>query len=550
MPRKLTAERKIKELQNQDPTALLQKEVSSLKGLAETAQFKNEVLLERLAELELTMEDRGWMRMAGQSSLEFSREGLKLINRLARIMYLKNPLIQRGVNVQAYYVFGQGMYISAPDDAINKVIQDFLDDPKNRAELTGQQAMTMKEKELQLFGNIYLVFFSNIATGKVLMRSIPPDEVDDIITNPEDRKDPWYYKRSWTQDDFDMETGTTSQNTKIAYYPDWRHDPVDKSQKIGGIDIQWDQPVYHVKVGGLSDMKFGMSEVYAALDWAKAYKEFLEDWATITRAYTRFAFQVTAKGGAVGRAAAKAKLNTTQSDTNQETNPPPAAGAYFISDPDQSISPIRTAGATVSPADGRRMLLMVAAVAGLPETFYGDATAGTLATAKSLDRPTELKMKDRQTLWSDIFINILLYVISKSARAVDSELFNQVQVADAGEGVFKLTQKNGSDISVKAEFPPILEHDVTSSVNAIVQAATLNSYTPAGTMDPQTTSRLLLNALGVPDVDGVMKVLFPEGIDTKTAVTTTQEAAMLEVVRDFKTVLATFMEKYNVPAAV
>jgi hypothetical protein len=60
---------------------------------------------------------------------------------------------------------------------------------------------------------------------------------------------------------------------------------------------------------------------------------------------------------------------------------------------------------------------MVAAATGMPEFFFGDANVGNHATAKTLDRPTELKFLDRQTLWADIHQDILQYVIDQSALA-------------------------------------------------------------------------------------------------------------------------------------
>ncbi|MGH2468526.1 MAG: hypothetical protein ACRDGF_00520, partial [Chloroflexota bacterium] len=66
------------------------------------------------------------------------------------------------------------------------------------------------------------------------------------------------------------------------------------------------------------------------------------------------------------------------------------------------------------------------------------------------------------------------------------------------------------DGSVEVTFPSLLEHDVTSRVAAIVQAATLSGFQPAGTLDPATLSKLLLQALGVEDVDAALAELFPD----------------------------------------
>src|SRR5262249_50712420 len=156
---------------------------------------------------------------------------------------------------------------------------------------------------------------------------------------------------------------------------------------VRGVPVRWDAPIYHIKTGGFSDMRFGVPEIYAAVDWAKAYKEFLEDWATITRALSRFAWKASTKGGQRGVAALKSRLSTTLGSGAGmgETTPPPVTGSIAVMSEGNNLEPIKTAGATTSMEDGRRLLLMVCSALGLPETFFGDVSVGTLATATSLD---------------------------------------------------------------------------------------------------------------------------------------------------------------------
>lgn len=509
------------------------------------------LLQERIASLELALEDVGWMRFTVESEQEFSREGLKTICQLARLFYLKNPLIKRGVNVQRDYVFGQGVTIHAQAEAVDKVIQQFLLDSKNQAELTGHQALGYKEVDLTIEANIFFVFFTNPKTGHVRVRSIPFDEIADVITNPDDAKDPWYYKRQWSEARYNMESGGLGMTIRNAYYPDWRYNPSDKPKTIGSVSVEWDSPVYHVRVGGFSRDKFGVSEVYDAIDWAKAYKSFLEDWATITRAYSRFAWQLTVKGGKAGIAAAKTKLNTTLSTSSADSNPPPVAGSTFIGGDQAQMNPIRTAGATTSAEDGRRLLLMVAAGLGLPETFFGDTSVGSLATAKSLDRPTELKIKSRQSLWSDILTDITDYVVLQAVIA--GTLPGRIEEDDDGTPTVILADDPETNepmsASVSVEFPTILEHSVTETVTSVIDAATMRGMASAGTMDKKTISRMLLTALGVDDVEAALAAIEQEEEEQEEEPTPpipTQEqppvvpqaeAALLEAVKELRKTL-------------
>lgn len=507
-------------------------------------------LQETLAELEMALDSEGWLRVGYGADKEFSRSSLTTIAHLSRLYYLKNPLVRRAVDTTAAYVFGQGVEFNAESEAVNDVLQAFLDDRRNQAEMFGHQAMLLKECELTLFGNLFFCFFTDRQAGRVVLRTLPMDDVTEIITDPEDAKCPWFYRREWTETDMDAQ-GATSYATKKAYYPDWCYRPTEKPASIAGIEIRWDSPVYHVKVGGLPDMRFGVSEVYPALDWAKAYTKFLEDWATITRAYSRFAWQLKVPSAAQ-IVPAKAKLNTTVTDDASETNPPPVTGSTFIAGPGADMQPIRTAGATVSMEDGRRLMLMVAATVGLPESFFGDVSVGTLATARSLDRPTELKMRNRQSLWEGIFTDIFWYVMEQAVRAgallgtaIDDE--DGVPVLDLGMDA----EGKPVDNTVHVVFPPVLEHDVAASVAAIVQSATLGGAgVLAGTIDQETVSRMLLTALGERDIDATLEAMYPEVPEGEPAATEPVPAEVVpeqvtEALRDLRDTIRDVVAKWQ-----
>jgi hypothetical protein len=475
-------------------TARESRDVARLSEEVRVERDNNGLLTERLAELELALEDHGWMRMLSDFQRDFSRDSLNRLIRLSRIMYLKNPLINRGCNIQAVYVWAQGVTFTAADPDAQAIVDEFVADPKNKAELTSHQARTLKEIDLQVTGNLFLVFFSS-PDGVTRLRSIPPEEVMEIVCNPEDAKEPWYYKRQLMRRDVNFGTGALISTSQISYYPDlhyYNSDPVDKPVKIGQYDVLWDTPVYHVKVGSTSDMLYGTPETYQALDWARAATKYLEDFASVVRAYSRFAWNLTVQGGQTAIAQAKTKLGTTVSGGSAarlETNPPPLTAGTFVGTSGTKMEPIRTSGATAAPEDVRRFVLMVAAAFGYPETFFGDASVGALATAQSLDRPTELKFLDRQQLYQDIHQTIFAFAIARKKGAQ--------RVRDTVDAV------------VNTIFPPILERDITKTVDAIVNAATLAGHPPANSMPSETVSRLLLQALGVPDVEELLDTLTP-----------------------------------------
>jgi hypothetical protein len=495
---------------------ILKEEYSSLERKAIESSDNYQFFTERIAELELALEDIGWIRLMGESEKEFSREGLKKINKLARIYFLNDPLIRRAVLTQTQYVFGQGFEIRADHPLIDEVIQSFVDDSKNKAEITEHQGRMIKETELQLFANIYFVFFVNKATGRVRVRTIPVDEIADIITDPEDSKTPLYYKRVWMKRTFDVATGQYKSQQETAYYPYWTN--LKPAKTIAGKEVE-DSVIYHIAVNRLSDMKFGVSEIYAAFNWSKAYGKFLEDWATIIRSYAKFAWGLTTKGR---KGAAKVKDKLQSSIGTGENVYPPVAGSVFLSpEGAEGMKPIKTAGATTSANDGRRLLLMVCAATGIFEHYFGDPSTGNLATATAMERPMEMMFRDRQQLWSSVFLEIANFVIKQAVKAPGGKLHNSGNITkeDDQEKIVMANDVENEDpdlaskpisLKIDATFPPLLEKDIKERVTAIVSAATLDGKLPAGTLDRKDITKLLLAALGEGDIDETLKKMFPE----------------------------------------
>lgn len=501
-------------------------------------------VFERLASLEMALEAQGWRVLSADADNEFSREGLRDITRFARIMALKNPLIKRGIAVQRLYVFGQDYNVTAKQEEIDDLLTQFYDDTRNLAELTSQQAIGQKEVELMTDGNLFFVFFVNTATGRVRLRSIPFDEIDDRIANPDDAKEPWYYLRRWNETIINQTSGIQETTPRAAYYPDWRYTPTARPAVIGDIPVQWDRPVFHVRVGGYGNWKFGLSEIYDAIDWARAYKEFLEDWASIVRAYRKFAFQLSTPGGRTALGAAKTKLNAGPLGGGA-VDMPPSVGSTFISGPDVSLTPVRTSGATVSAEDGRRLLLMVAASFGLPETYFGDASVGTLATAKSLDRPTELKMIDRQTLWATTLGAIHDYVLFWAVKAPQGPLRGLgrvVATVEDGQLAEQLVWNDGVEAHVVVSFPPVVTDDIAQTVTAITQAATLGGSPLAGTIELPTLAGLLMSALGVKDSDEILAGMFPDGQAPETPEPGMAESIFTDAVKELRQALVKLQE--------
>jgi len=468
----------------------------------------NSVLHENLSRLELALEDQGWRRLTGELSAEFTRAGLEQIIKVSRAMYLTHPLIRRGVNVTTYYTWAQGATFTATDPKVQEIIDEMMDNDFNRAELYGHQARIYTDVDQQIDGNIFIVLFTN-EYGDVSVRTIPVEQIQEILTREGDSRIVTFYRRVWAEDIFDEKTGGVRTVQKEELYPDWRYHPDMKRESFGDIKVNWNAPIIHQRTGGLKNMKFGIPETYSALEWARAYKGFIEDWHTLVKSLSRFAWQGKTKGRKIKRLREKLQEGTEQrSEEGEETADDDIPGRRPVGDmwigkEGDDIKAIPKSGATVGSEDARPSRLMVASAMDLPDTFLsGDVDIGNFATSKTLDRPTELGFKNRQTLWSSLDADIFRYAIDAKVRAM--ELPGRSE-RDPRTGMNLIVP--GVDPTVAITFPPILEDDKKANVDAIVAAATLEGRASAGTLPDELTSKLLLEALGVEDIDQAIKDL-------------------------------------------
>ncbi len=484
---------------NQDP------EKAKLREDLQSMQWQASHLEESMRELELQImgDEVGWRRMYGALQMDFSRTGLDNLMDMSRAMYMSNPLIQRAVNVSSYYVWAQGVEFHAADQTIqDDVVDPMVADEYNRQELYGHQAMILTDVDQRVDGNTFAALFTSPA-GDVQVRTVPANQIREIITDPEDSAKVWFYRRVWRSMKLQPD-GSTRESSEEAFYPCVRYQPAVQPASVGNIPVYWDAPILHLRTGGLKHMAFGVPETYAAIDWARAYKEFLEDWHTIVSSLARFAWKVTAKKSRIQKL--KDKIGGPKGGDELAEPPrgkrPPVPGSLVGLGDGEDIAPIPKNSAMTSADDAKASRLMVASAMDLPDTILSsDPQQGALATAKTLDRPTELGFRSRQSLWTEFHQAIFRYRMNTMVRIG--------QLPGRKERLSKDTMyvEPRMDPSVEVSFPPILEHDMGELVTAITTAATLSGHPDAGVIPAEQVSKLLMRAIGVEDVEEALQEL-------------------------------------------
>lgn len=439
-------------------------------------------------DMELALSTIDWRREITFSVLQFSRWGIQQIILICRLYWIKNPVVQRLVNVCAAYVFARDVEVITSDDAANETLKEFFED--NRKVL-GHVALVQHERQKDTDGNLFFCLFPDTAsTGKVKARMIDATEISEIISNPQDADEPWFYLRTWVQANVSLPGGEIQNETMHAWYPALGYKPEEKFDRLRNHPVMWNSVVHHRKCGQIGKWQFGCPRIYAMIDWAKEVRRYLEACASVAQQLAQIALTFTTKGGQQAIEGFKQQMGTTTGPGSPifEYNPPAVSGAIASYGLGSKLEAFKTQGAGLDMEKVRQLKLMCCMVKGASETFLSDVSTGNLATATSLDRPFEIVILECQEGWTEDFQVIGQYVLSVSAGAANGRLseahgmgvkLNIVECARKrlpdGKLVYEAFKNEPGTIEVQVNWPDIREGDRKANVDALVESMTLGN---------------------------------------------------------------------------
>ena len=353
----------------------------------------------------------------------------RVILHRAYAAWCRNPIAGQIVNLTTWFVMGKGIGFTARDPRVQDVLNRFWNDPDNDLSIM-QQWMS---NELQIYGEIFLRFFINPIDGAVKLAMVDPVEIVDIVTDPDNIRNPVAYLREYrkTASPDEWINGFRSGDSWFPTIDETVNEVIDSAD------------VLHVKVNNVSNRKRGLSELYRVLPWLDAYGRWLEDRMNINRARGTFAF--LRKVPTVPSRAA----GPFETDSSGKYVVPKAGSILVVHEDEdwQVLSP--SIGADDAKEDGRAIKLMISAGSGIFEHYFGDPSTGNLATARSMELPMVKKFEDRQRLFENVFRKMF-------ARVIDSAV-------DAG------TLPGDVEHGVEVNFPPIVPDDVKLLTDTLIK---------------------------------------------------------------------------------
>lgn len=446
---------------------------------------------------DLQRELQGWRILSGGERQTFSRSDLATIYEQSRAACLRSAFAIRSLDIMSLYTFAQGWSIISKN--MQDAVDDITTDRHNANQLFGHEGANYANRELCSTGNLFVMR----ARAEVpQFRVLPVEQFKEIVCDPDDAENVWFYLRERPKRTvFQAGTGQSED----VYHPDGGLDEqtvkllkAEHGDKANGKTVMWDQPVSHYRIGGYHHWKWGLPPAYGALTWLAAHTRFISEWTTYVSAISRFSYKLSMKGATQDQITAAAALFTSNlvgNTTGDETNPPHTTASTWVSNDSVDMKPFQARGMAIDPSDGKQIALMAFACFGLPAHFFGDVDQGNLATATSLDRPTELLFRNHQNFWSEIF---------------------KTEVA-AGLTAMRRTGAAGTkaEVDVRVDFPPILHHDPQQIMQALVMGLTLDgkALTP---MFQGSEFELTREILATADIDsGTIEAVLAKVYDEK-----------------------------------
>lgn len=339
----------------------------------------------------------------------------------ARIVWMRDPLAGAAVDLMNDFTFGRGIpKPKANDKLVQEKLDEAWDDPDNQEVLTSLDAQVRLGTDLSLQANLFLKVFDDGDDGKVKLSLLKNDLVEGVVRDPEvPQRILWFVCNEEPYQDWDYKTdqpvvdlrGRNSVLPKI-YYAHWRNVDLLREEVESGARPMPNMPprgkvgdgkIFHIAINRTTDMALGHPPMDRLLRWFNAYNRFMDARVDITEAAAAFVMKRKVKGTptqlqklATQALSRRSTLGMARDpDIYGETGPKP--GSIITENESVEHEPFKLdSGAASAQQDAQMLRANVSAGTRFPQTYYGDATNSTLATATSLELPVLKAVEARQ----------------------------------------------------------------------------------------------------------------------------------------------------------
>lgn len=412
-------------------------------------------------------------------------------NDQARYYYLRDPQARHIVELCTAYTFGRGVTLSASDSEANAHLQKFWQSVRNRASISRVREQWRMSRDIQLDGEVFLMFFTSTLTGNVTVRRIPAREITKIYYADGDAAMPVGYRREYVD--------RTGKN-QIQKIFDYRvADLKNEGLRLLGMDAPNTEICMMHILGNDFDGR-GLTELATIIPWIKALKGFLEDRATYTMAMATFAFRMNVQGN---RQAVERLRDQFADYENQwlgqytDGKERRQAANTFIGNKAVELEQFKTdSGASNAYQDARMFKQQVGIGKGIFEHYLGDPSTGNLATATAMELPMLKLFEFGQSDWGEVFEEIADFVLRQGVRFNQLRTLGEADVDTSGSVPLWDFVPRDEGFKVDAIFPPIVAKDLSIWAGALGQIGQVETMSGHRVLPMEEKARIALKMFG------------------------------------------------------
>ena len=408
-------------------------------------------------------EDPGFRRITSLATL---RDLNPLMHdRMLQVCYflrVTTPFGKRIVEILTDYTIGKGVRVTAKDEKVQEIIDNFWNDDVNKMDDNIEQW----SDELTTFGELCVPVAVNKVSGKVRVGYIDPMNIDTI-----------QFAEMATSD------GTASIN--VPYAVRLRREVGEVLQKPMLIvrrqeDVTLDSfgkldgECFYFAINKAKSASRGFSELFALADWVDLFDQMIFDFGDKVRFLNQFIWHYVFEG---------ADDKKVDEYKNKLTKDPPRQGGALFTNENIKVTPLTPDFKGQDMAAGAAMVKKYGlGGAGIPPVLMGDGDDANRASALEMNAPFTKKIMKRQNQ------------LNRCLQAALDFQIEQAQLAGAlGENV---------DTDYTIEFPEVVVKDLQRGAQTLAGVATaMQVGQQEGWITGQTAARAFHTVLAEIGVD-------------------------------------------------
>lgn len=431
--------------------------LSGLKALFASEAGEETVRVTEAAGQTVDPDDALWARLTGDSERDLDTLSQEQMRKVAVYLWDANVIANRIVELPIAYILGEGVRLTAKDEAWQSALDGFWRHPINAMD----KKLPIKVRELSLYGEQIWPVFVNEFSGQVQLGYIHPSRLKEVVVDPHNPEQPVGLIVSNGALGGDLRYRVVVNGPESLF--------TERTQALR--ETFTDGQAFYFAVNTLSTTRRGRSDLRAPADWLDAYDQFLFGELERYNFLRAFVWDVTIQGADETRILEKAKKIKA-----------PTPGSVRVHNETEIWKAETPDLQAADTSNGARLFRNhVLGAASIPEHWFGGGGDVNLATAAEMGGPTYKMFSMRQREVRHMLEEVGRFVIRQAIIVKDESEPDWIDPR----------------LQVQVVFPEMIPTDTTKYAAALAQvAAACVTAMEAGFLSEEAAVNLLATVAG------------------------------------------------------